>query len=842
MYVNKLIFSAGKHDVNEFYIPEQGLDDSGNPVDEAGRRSYYLSALPEGYTGLYLAIDTSKSRYSRVYFYNAQEKLIQLRQLNGINGWIITFPPGAKYFSLRFSDDDEPFYHNRDKGFVYFIKTVTPHYKQLKKKIAKENNQEFFRESIDGKITLFGSDYELIRNANLEDELIFTIHQLNRNTGNYERFYQGTFNKTNCKFNYTRRSCEIEVTTLDAYNKIMSSYDKDYDLVKLKPAVTRINMYMRPLIQLYVLGSSSISNYIGGTYWEEDVNEVVTDENTLLNTYRFAKMGDALEFKLELGEQAVPSDFNEEVLGIYAGIAHNTFIKKDRKYIITAEPTDATGLYYKVYVRRMSDNSVQLESPGVSPNSFPNIIHDNLGFSMPGDGFVFVWARGVIESHIYGRMLCNTDSISTDTSIVQTNDIDISDFASTGSVYKKCVGFNGGNLYCTAYVVDEPTIYGINENPDEYFTNKFISSVLGTGRLMPVCKSSWANSSIWYTYPERYNEIEQSARKEFVLRDAYSICDAIKALLKEIDPSIQHEATEEYSQFLYSAQSPLSLARFYVYITPKSNVLKANYDQAAQTGEISLEMLMNMLRDCFKCYWYIEDNKFKIEHIRFFMKGGSYSSDVRSVDLDLTGKLDTFNGQRILYDQTEVEYDKDELPSRYEFSWMDDVTTPFSGVTVDVNSNYVQKDKTNDVAVNSFTSDVDYMILNPNACSSDGFALLCVTQSGGTYSVPIFETQLIDENGDSYDATLQNGYAAWSYLVNFYRYDAPARNMVCNVTGAVSSVSLVRAMKHEVRVPYDKNIAPYSLIKTDVGMGEVEEISTDVDTLFSDVAMNYELS
>lgn len=52
---------------------------------------------------------------------------------------------------------------------------VNPHYKELNKKYAKESGQEFFRISLDGKINLFGSDYELVRNSSLEDQMILII-------------------------------------------------------------------------------------------------------------------------------------------------------------------------------------------------------------------------------------------------------------------------------------------------------------------------------------------------------------------------------------------------------------------------------------------------------------------------------------------------------------------------------------------------------------------------------------------------------------------------------------------------------------------------------------------
>ena len=172
-----------------------------------------------------------------------------------------------------------------------------------------------------------------------------------------------------------------------------------------------------------------------------------------------------------------------------------------------------------------------------------------------------------------------------------------------------------------------------------------------------------------------------------------------------------------------------------MYITQKTNILKGDYDQPAQKAETSLEELMKMLRDCFRCYWYIEDNKFKIEHISFFMRGGSYSYNT-SIQLDFTKLVDQFNKKLSSYFQSEVEYDKTDLNQRYEFGWMDDVTDLFGGVTIDVKSNYIQKDKTEEINISQFSSDVDYMLFNPSNFSDDGFALLCPVKNGSSLELP----------------------------------------------------------------------------------------------------------
>ena len=392
-------------------------------------------------------------------------------------------------------------------------------------------------------------------------------------------------------------------------------------------------------------------------------------------------------------------------------------------------------------------------------------------------------------------------------------------------------------FFCTSRAVDKPTRYGLNDY-NQYFTNEFIPSTAGIGRPLPISRNSWANASLWYVYDSYYSLFEQRLRKQYTLRDSYSIAAAIKVLLKEIDPTLQHEATAEYSRFLYDATTPMSMARFYVYITQKTNILKGEYDQPAQKAEVSLEDVMKMLRDCFRCYWYIEDNKFKIEHISFFMRGGSYSYNT-SIQLDFTKLVDQFNKKLSSYFQSEVEYDKTDLNQRYEFGWMDDVTDLFGGVTIDVKSNYVQKDKTEEINISQFSSDVDYMLFNPSNFSDDGFALLCPIKNGSSLELPIIETRLIDENGDTYNAVIQNFYAAWAYLVRFYMYDMPASNLDCNVLGDLYANGIKMCMEHTIEFPIEEDLNELELIKTTIGNGKIDEISVNVNTRHAKVRLLY---
>lgn len=714
----KYNFYVGEADNNSVYLNSHAsIDNSGNYNSGATSDKYASNKVVLRANKLLFFNLASLDDYNAIFFYDKDQNFISYKALISTNNAVIVPPNKAKYFAVRFTTADANFAAKKDVRFIYSTEKVKPHYKDLSKKYAKESGQEFFRISLDGKINLFGDDYEIVKQSSLESQLIFIIEKYNRKSNKYLEYYKGEFNKTDCKFDYNKKKCELKTTAIDEYNEIMNKYDNTYDLIKLAPEITKINLHKRSLMQVYVRGANSITNFFGGTYWEDDVNEAIDSHDDLINKYYFSYIKAGNEFY-------VKGAGIEAVNGVYAGTdgywsqwnGHTCYFG-----------TDAAWTKANIYIKRNSDNTILYQS--VKQWLFTEKDNCFIGrkdiemvnVNDPSDKFTI---ESPFVYHIYRRLLCDVNTVEDSDGIKNTYDLPANDFATDNRNYKKCIGLKGGAFFCTSRAVDEPTKYGLNDY-NKYFTNHFIPSASGLGRPLPISKNSWANASLWYVYDDiSYEYFETRLRKQYTLKDSYSIGAAIKAILKKIDPTISHEPTAEYSQFLYGDNNPLGLDRFYVYITQKTNILKGNYDQPAQKAETSLEELMKMLRDCFRCYWYIEDNKFKIEHIHFFMNGGSYSSQ-SSYQLDFTKLTDQFNKKLSSYFQSEIEFEKSDLNQRYEFAWMDDVTSLFGGVTIDIKSNYIQKDKTEEINIGQFSSDVDYMLFNPSNFSDDGFALLC---------------------------------------------------------------------------------------------------------------------
>lgn len=836
-------------DTGDYYVNENIIASSTINVKKQCNYIYFdaIQGQASSFYDCGLYYYDKDNNYIGYYTYN--QRLNSGNIGDAVGHSIVKIPDNTAYIAYTYAKDDSDFKEsiNNTRSPIYELKLIVPHYKELSKKYAKENGQEFFRESLDGKLNVFGDDYEFINGFSLEDSGAFIIEKYDENSikpRRYSVYYKGEFNKTDCKFDRSKKLCELKTTAIDNYTNVLNNYENTYDLIKLAPEIEKINMSMRPLIQVYARGASSISNFLGGTYWETDTSEVVDDHSRLVNDLHFS-------FIRSCNEMHVHGSSIIGLEGTYAGTSNN-YICESGYYSIYADISKSFLGFARVYIKRISDGKIMFKSENDIKISYAGstseISNDRLYIpSYTGDIKMIPVAEGLSENPVIGnifayilyrRILLNADSIEDSEGIKSTYDIPINDI-SDSSNYKKCIGLSGyAFIYCKAIYSSVPTRYGLNDH-GQYFTNKFIPSSTGIGRPIPICRSQWVNASIWYVYDTQYYALEEKLRSNIVLKDSYSIASVIKVLLNKIDSSIKHEATPEYSRFLYDETVPISMNRFYVYITQKTNILKGQYDQPAQKAEISFSDVMKMLRDCFRCYWYIENNKLKIEHISFFMKGGSYLNS-SAIQLDATKLTDQFNKKSVSYFQSEIEYDKSELNSRYEFGWMDNAAEAFGGITIDVNSNYVQKDKNEEINISRFSSDVDYMLLNPSDFSEDGFALLCPVKSNSVYTLPIVESTLVDEDNNNYKIVAQNWYASWPYLLRFYMYDMPAHNIECNALDSLTVSGIKLCMEHSIEIPIKEDLDVKKLIKTTIGNGKIDEYSVNVDTRMAKIKLVYQ--
>lgn len=701
--------------------------------------------------------------------------------------------------------------------------TVCPNYKDdLTLDYELETKQRFYRAKLSGKINFVRADYDIINNAPFDSEFFLYIEKSDDWGQTYNQYYKAKFMKTDCTFNDDDKLVTVQPETIDQYNDVLAGLEKEYNLIELAPQIEFLTIRKRPLIQIYVPGDSIVSCFLGGTNWEQDAN-ATTDQNALIQTYHFALCNILKEIQITShGSPAVIS-------GLYTGrmatgASANVFEGKlypelnVNYYIyITQQRIDSLPFgAVAVEIRKQSDDTAMFRYIKSTTSPFDTLEFDLT--AVEGSGATGTMHADMKSYNIYARYLVDVDKIDD----LDTYPLSSDDIVDNNRNYRWAIGYAIDVAFISNNFSDTPTEWGL-AGSGKYFEPPY--SIYGQ-TFYPIARSTWRYASLWFGFYLMDWILEKKARKAYTLRDAFTLSSCINVLLKEFAPGITHEATPEYSQFLYNTNNPISGKSFKLLISQKSNIINGEYQTPAQKAPITLQQIMTMLRDIYKCYWYIEDGKFKIEQINWFRNGGSYGYNP-IIDYDLTQLENVRNGKKLAFATSEYSFDKIDMPERYQFEWMDDVTTPFEGLPIEITSKYVTAGKIEEINISNFTSDIDLMLLNPGAISSDGFALFAaVTPSGGGQLELPFTRQTVED----VEYYLQNGYLAFINIQpTYWVYDMPARNFKINNAQSHAMGGIERKKKQTLNFPAgttDPN--PMQLVKTYIGNGQVDKLSVNL--------------
>ena len=588
-----------------------------------------------------------------------------------------------------------------DELRIFKFHDATPNYgDDLALSVDKEDDAQYFRRSIDGDLTFYGEDYALLDSSGIETDFIVELSM------NGEPYCYGMFHKTDAEWNADDKTCKVQVDTYDEYTELLDNIDVEQDLVRLKPSISQAAICKRPILQMYMFGSGKVTNIVGGAYWESDATETETDRAAFEQKYGLTP---------DIYFPAKIEGFDEypEANGFYIGkineVQENLFggrTYNENGYYIGLSQSDAGTETLTIY----TPSGTQIGQVPMKDNEDTDKVYKYLnGYTITRYKFTYLYSRLLLDNSIY----VNTDGTTSETTAIKSDDY----------AYPKNYGYYVpysiiSGLTVTQKATDEPTEWGLNGD-DKYLADPANSD------WIPVCPSVWSNTAYWYDYSNADRTAESLNRNFYTLRHAYAIGDAIKTLLAELAPSVRHESTAEYSQFLYGDENPITGGSFSLLIAPKTNVTKGAYDQEARKGVVTLESLLNMLRDTFQCYWHIEDGKLKIEHISYYQNGGSYDGK-KTVGADTTKMLNPRNGKTWAFATSKWSYDKPEMPERYALAWQDETTENFAG-EAEMLSRYVERGQTEEKTMSDFSADIDYMLANPDSVGEDGFAAIAVS-------------------------------------------------------------------------------------------------------------------
>lgn len=634
-------------------------------------------------------------------------------------------PANAAYLRVSFqglNDGYGVFANNVSSYSDYVTPIAYPIYKDdLAKDFEKESNQEFFRPKLSGKLTFQSLDYDFIVAQPFDFQFVLVI-SISYDAGQtWTPYWRGTFWKTDCEFDDDAKTVVVQPTVWDQYNDVLAGMDKEYNLIELAPEIVPVKADKRPMIQVYVPGQSVIGCFLSGMWWEQEA-EPESDETKLVNDFKFSlnKVFTIADVSGSMSPQ-LPVIFGKSFLGNarFNPREMGTYEFTGSEYkLVYAYYGGSGGSVYSWTIIRIFDN-VSLWAYSVNNQIPPELPHNVTLTPVSGSNASGNVSLYVHDMPVYSRYVLDTPTISG----LQTYPIPDDDIVENNRNYTRVIGYYfPDTIYFSEELTDTPNQWGLYQ-PGEYYKPPYL---YWSPELFPVSRNAWGRVSIWFTFSTFDWIVEESGRQPFKIRHAYPIASVISVLLAKIAPGITHDATTNYSQFLYGTNL-IGITQTLL-ITPKSNIVTAGYDQPAQKAPITLKNVLDMLRDCFRCYWFIdEQNRFRVEHIQYFRNGGSYSGSP-VVGIDLTAQEVTRSGKKWAFARDKYNFDKPNMPARYQFGWMDDVTQLFEGFPIDIISKYVNPDNIEQIDVSKFTSDIDYILLNPGEISKDGFVLLSATK------------------------------------------------------------------------------------------------------------------
>lgn len=698
---------------------------------------------------------------------------------------------------------------------------------------ALEQNQEFYRGKLSGKLTFQKDDYLFIRNKSFDTQFDVVISISYDGGQTWAVYWSGQFWKTDCKFNEDDQTAIVTPNVNDRYNAVLAGMDKEYNLIDLAPVVQPVKLDKRPMIQVYVPGQTVIGCFLSGMWWEQECESVLETDTVKIGGHTYP----ALEYKYHFeknktirivdvtqqGTPVIPEMYFGES---YSGTETADYVKGAYKFE-HFYVSQLGGSFEYFYIKRVSDDVTMWEVCIV--NQTPKTYPIELTLT-PVDGS---GATGDIKLYIHDVSVFARYVTDVEQALeLNAYPIPDDDIVENNRNYSRVIGYYFPNtIWISDYLTTTPTKWGIYE-PGLYY-DAGIPASLGYGDAYPIARAAWSRISFWFVFDVFDWITEQYWRKEYTLKDAFPIWSVISVLLAKVAPGITHDGTTDYSQFLYDT-NPISYIDQRLFITPKSNLISSGYDQPAQKAPITLKRVTDMLRDCFRCYWFVdEQNRFRVEHISWFMRGGTYQQGQPNIGIDLTQQIVTRNGKPWSYARNQYEFDKPEMAARYQFGWMDDVTELFDGYPIDIISKYVNPDNIEQIDVSRFTSDVDYILLNPGSVSKDGFVLLAATIQqpyeltwvsysfwnlngvATSYSSEIWKRAELDVSnlvGNTLVVHVQNNDNAYSVFLDannnvLARYQPTAKNPITIKVPENASVFRISNQFAAVPNPYVRNTA-----------------------------------
>lgn len=278
-----------------------------------------------------------------------------------------------------------------------------------------------------------------------------------------------------------------------------------------------------------------------------------------------------------------------------------------------------------------------------------------------------------------------------------------------------------------------------------------------------------------------------------------------------INPLGLNPTNDAYTQALEHYQD--------IVIWQKSDITKSEAIQDATIGMMSFKELMDMIREKFNCYWWLDSGLLYIEHV-------SYLTAANGMDLTVSPFA-----EQILR-KNRYKYDESKTIKEEKFVDMEQGFQDFVGRSILYENDCVA---TGDGSVTEhstgrFTFDLEYMLAYREQISNDGFFVGACYETGGNYS-------FIKMTGKLSGLTLFNNSCSWANVHDpLWKWGRAFDTGLMNNTGTTFESWERRKVQDEIIIRgccEDINIATYNpalLVNTGLGWGLPASVRFDAKT------------
>ncbi|MBK6904043.1 MAG: hypothetical protein IPH04_14890 [Saprospirales bacterium] len=682
-------------------------------------------------------------------------------------------------------------------------------------KQTRESGKAYFRPEVVGSFKFMRTDYDAIMaEATLADEIFLTIEEF---TGTWDFVGEGVFTLADCDIDEDHRMLTVKLDPNDQYKEILASMDKEFDLVRLAVPRVTVQIATQPVIQIYIPGSSYVNNYLNGTYWEQPVIEPLNEGGTLATMftgspfYLFVVMGDGVELDPDISGQYLSDP----------GAPYFGYTRTDGLYALTYDVGDSLwvivdyGTGARVY-------EADASGPTTNPAPGLNWTRDNVAVTF--QSLTSASTCRAMFVTLYGRILTNETTVGGDA----TDPIPGSDIVEDSLNYSRMLALDLTTIIGSSLHDPDAGRYGRFASDahlfgDEYFVRPVPAG--SEGLIYPINRSGWTEASVWFYFDDDLRDLQEDGSTYRFMKDGFYLPDVLAAILAEVDPAITHAQASAYSHFFYGSGNTIRGAVKYPIITPKTNITVGEYDQPASKAPITLGQIFAFLWNFHRVMWYVDSsNRLCLEHQVFFELGKSYSTP--GIGTDLLELIEPRTRKPWSYKTNRYRYDKAQLWNIMQFRWMDDVSRPFAGYPIEALAKYVNRGQVMEANLSPFTSDIDFMQVQPATINKDGFAFMeaLATETPGIYYLPFVEFEIDSEE----QYKMQNGYASLVWAVDAYHRDyLPCEEIKINDREDTAN-SVMKIKVQELRHP--GVIDPMLLVTTSLGDGRVMEVIRSLST------------